>query len=123
MDLDNITLMKDFVREKGGVFVHPGGIDAKDTIFQVDENDMITETAVDGLYGYKTRVMNHRFWVGTIRHAIGIVQVKLNQTFYVLKISFSCRTNSCCHQSISVFHLTHPPQAFGTNWSIYGQST
>ena len=70
MDLDNITLMKDFVREKGGVFVHPGGIDAKDTIFQVDENDMITETAVDGLYGYKTRVMNHRFWVGTIRHAI-----------------------------------------------------
>ena len=55
--------------------MHPGGVDAKDTIFQVNENDYIVETAVDGLYGYKTLMMNHRFFVGTIRHAIGIFKL------------------------------------------------
>ena len=71
--------VKDYVRENGGIFVHPHGVVGKTSILQKDDQGFLVPTEVEGLQGATTKRQNHRGWVGGVRMKIENVHEKLKK--------------------------------------------
>ena len=78
-----VEYVKDYVREHGGLFIHPNGVTGRTTILQKDEEGMLVPTEVEGLQGRETLEQHHRGWVGGFRMKIENIHdtIKKNDIF------------------------------------------